>query len=132
MLELYRERFPATAAAVRLSRHGDIDALVQDGVSDQALLADVALAVSEAATNAVRHAYPADSADGHLDVTLIRTPDSLIVTVKDDGAGMNAHSDAHGLRLGLAIMNSQTERLQIESDTTGTTVTLHFTAPERR
>jgi serine/threonine-protein kinase RsbW len=128
MLELYRDRLPATAQAVRLARHGVIDALAQAGVSDPVLLANVALAVSEAATNAVRHAYPPDSADRHLDITLTRTPGRLIVTIRDDGAGMDAHMNTRGLGLGLAIMNSQTDRLQIESDSTGTSVTLYFTA----
>ena len=127
MLEVYRERLPATPAAVRHARHGVIDALVRAGTADGPLLADIALAVSEATTNAVRHAYPPGS-DGHIDVTVTCTPYSIIVTVKDEGVGMNAHENAHGLGLGLPLMNSQTECLEITSDTTGTIVTLRFTA----
>jgi len=128
MLELYRERLPATPAAVRLARHGVIDALTEAGIADAALLGDIALTVTEATTNAIRHAYPPGS-DGHVDVTVNRAPSSIIVTVSDDGEGMKqALPETHGLGVGLAIMNSQTERVEIASDTTGTVVTLHFTA----
>jgi serine/threonine-protein kinase RsbW len=132
MQDLYRVRLPATAAAVRLARHGVIDAFAQAGISDAALLADVALAVSEATTNVVRHAYPPDGDVGYFDVIVTRTPENLIVTVKDEGAGMRAHPLTHGLGVGLQVMNSQAERLEIESDSTGTIVTLYFTAPGRR
>jgi two-component sensor histidine kinase len=129
MLELYRERLAATPAAVPLARHGVGAALVQAGIADAALLADIALTVSEATTNAVRHAYPPGS-DGHVDVTVSCSPSSIIVTVSDEGGGMNgALRDTGGLGVGLALMNSQTERLEIESDSAGTIVTLHFTAP---
>ena len=129
MLEqVYRERLPATPAAVRLARHGVSDALGRVGIADAALLADIALTVTEATTNAVRHAYPPDS-DGRIDVTVKCTPPNITITVKDEGVGINTDRDPHGLGLGLSIMNSQTERLEIASDTTGTIVTLHFTAP---
>jgi two-component sensor histidine kinase len=129
MFELYRERLSATPAAVRLARHGVSDALVRAGIADAALLADIALTVSEATTNAVRHAYP-DGSDGHVDVTVARTAESIIITVRDEGGGMNeALPETRGLGVGLALMYSQTERLEIESDSAGTVVTLHFTAP---
>jgi anti-sigma regulatory factor (Ser/Thr protein kinase) len=130
MLELYHERLPATPAAVRLVRHGVSDALTEAGVSDVGLLADIALAVSEATTNAVRHAYPAGT-DGHIEVIVIRTAERIAITVSDEGAGMeDALNHTGGLGVGLALMNSQTERLDIASDTTGTIVTLHFAFSE--
>jgi two-component sensor histidine kinase len=66
-----------------------------------------------------------------VNVTLNRATSSIIITVIDEGEGMMeaALSETRGLGVGLAIMNSQTERLEIESDATGTMVTLHFSAP---
>ena len=128
MWELYRERLSATPSAVRLARRGVSDALVRDGIADAALLADIALTVSEATTNAVRHAYPGGS-DGHVDVTVARTAETIIITVSDEGGGMTTAQDAHASGVGLSLMNSQTDRLEITSGATGTVVTLHFTAP---
>jgi two-component sensor histidine kinase len=66
-----------------------------------------------------------------VNVTLNRATSSIIITVIDEGEGMMeaALSETRGLGVGLAIMNSQTERLEIESDATGTMVTLRFSAP---
>lgn len=125
---MYREQLRATPAAVPLIRHGVGDALTEAGVADPAPLADIALVVGEATTNAVIHAYPPGAA-GHVEVIVTRTPDSIIVTVKDEGDGMDKTlRETRGLGLGLPLMNSQTERLEIRTDTTGTIVTLHFPA----
>ena len=115
-----------TPAAVRLARHGVRDALARAGIADATLLADIALVVTEAATNAVRHAYPPGSA-GHVDVAINRTPNNIIVTIQDQGTGINDHEHTHGLGLGLPIMHAQTEQVEITSDTTGTAVTPYFT-----
>jgi anti-sigma regulatory factor (Ser/Thr protein kinase) len=132
MGEVYRQRLPATPAAVPLVRHGVSDALVRAGVADPALLADIALTVSEATTNAVRHAYPPGSG-GHVDVTAIQTAHNVIVTVRDEGGGMlEALQDSPKQGVGLALMNSQTEHLEIASDGTETIVTLHFAATAKR
>ena len=128
MLELYREQLPATRASVGLARHDVRDALTEAGIADAALLADIALLVTEATTNAVRHAYPPGSA-GHVDVTVNRTADSIMDSVEDGGVGMNAHEHTDGLGLGLPIMNAQTARLEITSDATGTIVTMHVALP---
>jgi anti-sigma regulatory factor (Ser/Thr protein kinase) len=91
----------------------------------------VALAVSEAVANTVRHAYPTDGPAGHVDVDVTHTPGSLIVTVEDRGAGIDIESHRPGLGIGIPIMQSQADRVEIDSDGNGTTVLLHFTIPER-
>jgi anti-sigma regulatory factor (Ser/Thr protein kinase) len=127
--ELYRERLPATPAAVRRARLGVADALARAGIADGTLLADIALTVSEATANAVRHAYPSRN-DGHVEVSVARTAEAIVITVTDEGRGIkNAVSDTRGLGIGLALMHAQTDSMEVESNSTGTVVTLRFTAP---
>ena len=59
---IVKQRLPAKPASLRVARHATTDALTQAGVVDHELLAAIALAVSEAFGNAVRHAYPMLSA----------------------------------------------------------------------
>lgn len=127
--ELYRERFPATPQAVRRARHDVLEALARSGFDDPQLLSDVALTVSEAVANAVRHAYPADDSAGEIDVTLTQAGEHIIVTVQDTGVGIGTHSSSDGLGLGLPIMHAQTDHLDVTSDTTGTTLSLRFKLP---
>jgi len=71
------------------------------GASD-ALLDGVRLAVSEAVTNVVRHAYPL--AAGEIRVRAAIADDELEVVVSDDGCGVHAGTDGAGLGLGLALI----------------------------
>jgi anti-sigma regulatory factor (Ser/Thr protein kinase) len=126
MAELYRRRYSATRDAVPRARHDIIATLTQAGLTDARLHANVALAVSEATGNAVRHAYSPAGTDGHVEVTVTRATDILIVTVKDEGSGMDNSMPTEGGGLGLSIMSAQTRDLAIESNETGTTVKLRF------
>jgi anti-sigma regulatory factor (Ser/Thr protein kinase) len=126
---LYHERLPATQEAVPRARKHVLDALADIGVDDADLRFDVALTVSEAVGNAVRHAYPPGGPMGDIEVTLEDAGDDLVVTVQDFGVGMGNHDGGPGLGLGLSIMRSQTARFDVTSDTTGTTLSLHFRLP---
>jgi anti-sigma regulatory factor (Ser/Thr protein kinase) len=127
MAELYRRRFPATPEAVPLARHDVLDILDQAGLADPTLRANVALAVSEATTNAVRHAYPPDRIDGHVDIAVTRAHDSVTVTVSDEGLGMDSRISPQGSGLGLLIMSAEAQDVAVKSDQAGTTVALRFT-----
>jgi anti-sigma regulatory factor (Ser/Thr protein kinase) len=83
---------------------------------------DLVLTVTEAATNAIIHAYP----DGGGDVTLNAwtTADSLLVEVHDDGVGIDCPSTEHGLGHGLHLIRALAEP-QITGPP-GTTVRLRF------
>ena len=126
MADLYRGRFSATPQAVPAARREVLAALTQAGLTDAELHARVALAVSEATGNAVRHAYPPDQADGHVEVAVTRAGDTVIITVSDEGLGMDSHTSAEGSGLGLLLMRDQTQDLAVESDGNGTRVALHF------
>jgi serine/threonine-protein kinase RsbW/stage II sporulation protein AB (anti-sigma F factor) len=93
----------------------------EDGVGD------VQLAVSEAATNAVVHAYR--DSDGHLQVRAHIEGMELIVVVVDTGSGLAPRADSPGLGLGMPLMASVTTRFQVVSQGKGTEVQMAFALP---
>ena len=101
---------PARAENVAVIRHafgGLGDAL---GVPDQTL-ADVKLAVTEACTNVVIHAYPAS--EGPMEVSASLTDGRLAVVVRDEGRGMLPRPDSPGLGLGLPLIATLAESLEL-------------------
>jgi anti-sigma regulatory factor (Ser/Thr protein kinase) len=105
---------PARAENVAVVRHalgGLGDAL---GLDPDAI-ADVKLAVTEACTNVVLHAYP--EGEGDLEVTADVLPDGEIaIAVRDAGRGMGPRPDSPGLGLGLPLIASLTEQLEVGGD----------------
>ncbi len=102
---------PARAENVAVVRHavgGLGDAL---DVPDSAL-ADVKLAVTEACTNVVVHAYP-DEEPGPMTVRAQVGPDELTVTVSDEGRGILPRPDSPGLGLGLPLIATLTSSLEL-------------------
>jgi serine phosphatase RsbU (regulator of sigma subunit) len=83
-------------------------------------LFNVTLAVSEAAANAVEHAYGARAAT--FTVTGERTADEVSVVVADSGSWRAAQP--YGRGRGLAIMRALVDSAEIERGESGTTVTL--------
>lgn len=84
-----------------------VDAYVGAAGADPEHRHDICLALSEACTNAVLHAY-VDRTDeegpGPLDVTAGKRGDRVIFSVEDQGRGMTARLDSPGLGLGLVLM----------------------------
>lgn len=78
-------------------------------VSD-ALLHDIQIAVTEACTNVIRHAYPKNG-DGLLEVEGDVDDGRVVIAVRDNGEGMAPHPASEGLGLGLPLMGALTERL---------------------
>jgi anti-sigma regulatory factor (Ser/Thr protein kinase) len=83
------------------------------------------LAVSEALTNVVLHAYP--SGPGPMSVEIESDEDEIRVTVADQGAGIAAQADHGGLGLGLGILAGSADSCEIRSRRgVGVEVTLGF------
>ena len=101
--------------------------------ADVLMSGDIALAVSEACTNAVTHGYR-DGDPGVFRVRAESVNEAICVTVSDDGVGLLPRSDSPGLGLGLPLMALLTDRLKIATadDGTGTVVTMRFTAAGAR
>jgi serine/threonine-protein kinase RsbW/stage II sporulation protein AB (anti-sigma F factor) len=100
----------ATPAAVPGIRRAVVDFAELHGVG---IPPDVALAVSEAITNAVLHAYR-DGDAGNVRVVACAEPDRLVVVVRDYGCGMSPNPDSPGLGLGLAVIGRLVAELNIE------------------
>jgi len=82
----------------------------------------VALAVSEVVTNAVIHAYVGAPAPGEVEVVArCIEDDGLEVDVCDEGRGMIPRVDSPGLGVGLAVVASVAQQVEIEARPTGGT-----------
>jgi anti-sigma regulatory factor (Ser/Thr protein kinase) len=75
-------------------------------------LSDIKLAVTEACTNVVVHAYP-DREDGPLGVQAILDESTLTIVVTDEGRGVLPRADSPGLGLGLPLIATLAESLEL-------------------
>jgi serine/threonine-protein kinase RsbW len=88
---------------------------------------DIALAVGEACTNVVMHAYVDAVGAGWLVVEASHLDGELVVAVRDEGGGMLPRTDSPGLGLGLSIIGQLSQRLEIiEHGASGTEVRMTF------
>ncbi len=103
---------PARAANIAIVRHA-FGALGEAFAVDEEILSNIRLAVTEACTNVVVHAYP-DDHEGPLEVTAtMLDEDRLEVVVRDEGPGIGPRADSPGLGLGLPLIVSLTESVQL-------------------
>ena len=88
------------------------------------------LAVSEAVTNAVVHAYRGSQAAGQIELEATLMNDGLCVYVRDDGAGIRPAAETQGLGLGLPLMANLSDRFEVRPRRGGgTEIVLHFPLP---
>lgn len=81
----------------------------------------IALAVSEAVTNAIVHAY-GDAAAGSVELTAAAVDGELSVLVRDDGCGLGAAAASPGLGLGMGVMEYSADVLTITTRASGGTL----------
>jgi serine/threonine-protein kinase RsbW len=95
-------------------------------------LADLKLALTEACSNSVRHAYADDS--GHVSISFELRDDRLIVEVADDGAGFEPDTASKNGEeaelseggLGIAIIRSIADEVEIAGGANGRGSRLRF------
>jgi len=88
-------------------------------------LADLKLALTEACSNSVRHAYT--NGEGHVEISFELREDRLVVEVADDGAGFEPDGAGRELGgaelteggLGIAIIRSIADEVEIGDGGTG-------------
>lgn len=131
-----RLSMPARAEGVGVVRQalaGLADALAIDA----GILADMKMAVTEACTNVVVHAYagpdgaaPGDDGPepGVLDVDLLTDEDALVVTVRDLGSGVESPGGRPALGLGLPLIAALSDDFSVGSGEggRGTEVRMRF------
>ena len=129
-MELVEERWsaPALATSVGWLRTEAIDFASTSDVIEPPINA-LKLALSEAITNAVVHAFR-DRDPGTVTVTItVDTPGGQVrATVTDDGSGCVPRADSPGLGLGLPMMSTLAATLNVctPASGVGTEVTMSF------
>jgi serine/threonine-protein kinase RsbW len=109
---------PASAGNVVLVRRV-MGALAESLRLSLARVEDIKLAVTEACSNVVRHAYP--GAAGTMDVIARTEAGRLTVEVSDQGDGFQPRAGTGGPGLGLPLMASIARDFEIEQDRVGGT-----------
>jgi anti-sigma regulatory factor (Ser/Thr protein kinase) len=96
----------------------------------ETLVDGLRLAVSEAVTNVVRHAYPLDP--GEIRVRALVEKDALEVVVSDDGCGVHRdRADDGGLGFGLALICELSDQMTLAPRSNGgTDVRMRFSLLE--
>jgi serine/threonine-protein kinase RsbW/stage II sporulation protein AB (anti-sigma F factor) len=85
----------------------------------------ISVCVSEAVANAVFHAYR-DRAVGDVRIAAEVVDGQLEVRVEDDGMGIVPRPDSPGMGLGLPLIASWADHLEIESVDPGTRIVMRF------
>ena len=122
--------FRAESESVARARHAVTGFAREHGVPP-ALLGGIALAVSEACTNVVLHAYREHAAPGEFSVGLALGRETLRIRVRDDGTGMRPRADSPGLGFGLPIIATTADSFAIEPcESGGTELLMRFDLSE--
>ena len=121
-----RLSLPALPANVALARQA-LAGLADELAIDASLVADMKIALTEACTNVVVHAY--GEQQGPLEVTMALEHGRLVLTVRDRGEGVHplpASSEGPPLGFGLALITSLTDEFGIVGGRHGTAVRMAF------
>ncbi len=124
--------FPARAEYLVLARLA-LTGIARIANTDEEALADLRLAVTEAAANACRHAYPDDAGEISLRLELT-AGDRLEVILEDDGPGFDV-AEVEDWRpgelgedgMGLAIIRAVAEEVEIGPRPSGSGTRIRFT-----
>jgi serine/threonine-protein kinase RsbW len=115
----FARRYEADPESVGRARAELAGFVSRAGASDS-LVDGVRLAVSEAVTNVVRHAYPIDP--GEVRVRAHAGEDVLEVVVSDDGCGVHRDRNSNGgLGFGLALICEVSDQMTLAPGSDGGT-----------
>jgi anti-sigma regulatory factor (Ser/Thr protein kinase) len=108
-----RLTMPARAENVAVARHV-VTALAEALAFPRHVVEDIRLAVTEACTNVVRHAYRGH--DGPLELHVIPEGERLEIVVRDEGLGMSPNPASDGPGLGLPLIAAIADAVEIEHE----------------
>ncbi len=118
--------YAAEPPSVSAIRHLLCDWARALGIREE-LVGSIGLAVSEATTNVVVHAYADEPEAGTVTVEAGLEDGMLWVKVCDEGRGMKPRPDSPGLGLGLPLIAQMTDGFEVhEAETGGTEVRMRF------
>lgn len=120
---------PATAEQVGELRNQAHELLAAHGLDEQTL-SDISVALSEAATNVVVHAY-VDREPGEMELRVEVRHGAVVLTVSDRGRGMQPRADSPGLGIGIPLIGKLASSLDMRAgpDGIGTEVAMTFDVP---
>jgi anti-sigma regulatory factor (Ser/Thr protein kinase) len=126
----FTAEFPATPDQVREVRHAVVAYGRDHGVAD---LDAIAIAVTEAVSNAVMHAYVGMPVPGTVQVTATTCRNGgLEVVVADDGRGPVPRDDSPGIGLGVPLMHALSDAVELRGRAGGgTRVRMLFAVADR-
>ena len=113
------QSYPAVAEAVPLARRALTEVAAAAGAGGERL-EEIRLAVSEALTNAVVHAYRGNE-PGQFQVTAAVVSGELWILISDDGRGLHAWNDSRGLGIGLSLISGLSDDFAIVTRASGGT-----------
>jgi serine/threonine-protein kinase RsbW len=122
-VELTLDARPQNLALIRLALAG----VAGNAGAPREIVSDLKLAVTEACTNVIQHAYGGDTGAGEIVVRYTVERGMVAVEVEDTGSGFEldvpqAASDRNGGGNGLMIIRVLTDELSVSSAGTGTRV----------
>jgi len=117
---------PRNSAVVRRA----LEAIAEELALPRRLIEDMRLAVTEACTNVVRHAYTeAEATEANaMRVEMLPETDGMQVIVEDRGRGLGPSPDARGPGLGLPLIAALTSQLEVShgADERGSRIAMSF------
>src|SRR3712207_2512549 len=123
-----REAYPAAPEAVGRARRTARTKARRMGAGEREVEM-IALAVSEAVTNAVIHAYRFERHAGEVVLEMEKPGprDGLVVRVRDAGCGMSPRADSPGLGMGLPLIGSLADDVRVGTPPGGgTEISMRF------
>jgi serine/threonine-protein kinase RsbW len=114
-----RLTIPAKAEYVRLTRLA-LTGLLRTQPVPEETVADLKLALTEACSNSVRHAYRDGQDEGEVEIVFDLHPDRVVIEVVDSGPGFTPEQWAQAEReelsesgLGIAIIRALADELEL-------------------
>jgi anti-sigma regulatory factor (Ser/Thr protein kinase) len=124
-----RARWSALASAENVAqfRQAVLDFAYANGITD-ARARDIGLAISEAVTNAVIHAYRRHAQPGSVEVSATAEGDWIELRVVDEGLGPARRKDSPGIGLGLPLIYRLADQVELRRvrDGDGTELWMRF------
>ena len=119
-----RLTLPARPENVAVVRHV-LGALAEAIGLEDRVIADMRLAVTEACTNVVRHAYV--DGEGTIDVVVRPRGEAVEVVVADEGRGLGPSPDTAGPGLGMPLIAALADSVEVQRDQTrGSRLAMRF------